>query len=99
LPERDLAELLGADPEVIADRLVIAALQEGAEDKVTAETIEVSLEDRACFMWAETRHRSCQSLRPWDPDSPDFSNRSTIGNAAQFPSFPDQAAEPIARTR
>jgi serine/threonine protein phosphatase Stp1 len=56
LPERELADLLSTDADAIADRLVIAALQEGAEDNVTAVTIEVTPEDQADAMWAETRH-------------------------------------------
>jgi serine/threonine protein phosphatase Stp1 len=56
LPERELADLLSTDADAIADRLVVAALQEGAEDDVTAVTIEVTPEHRADVMWAETRH-------------------------------------------
>jgi serine/threonine protein phosphatase Stp1 len=42
LPERELGDLLAADEDIIADRLVVAALQEGADDNVTAVTIEVT---------------------------------------------------------
>jgi serine/threonine-protein phosphatase Stp1 len=56
LPERELADLVGADADAIADRLVIAALQNGAEDDVTAVAVEVTPEDRADAMWAESRH-------------------------------------------
>src|SRR6516165_9193675 len=56
LPERELAELLAADEDIIADQLVIAGLREGAADNLTAVTVEVTLDDRAGAMWAETRH-------------------------------------------
>ena len=56
LPERELAELLAADEDIIADRLVVAGLREGAADNLTAVTVEVTLDDRAGAMWAETRH-------------------------------------------
>ena len=55
LPERELAELLAADEDIIADQLVIAGLREGAADNLTAVTVEVTLDDRAGAMWAETR--------------------------------------------
>ena len=57
LPERELADLLAADEDIIADRLVVAGLQEGASDNLTAVTVEVTLDDRAGAMWAETRHQ------------------------------------------
>ena len=56
LPERELAELLAADEDIIADQLVIAGLRAGAADNLTAVTVEVTLDDRAGAMWAETRH-------------------------------------------
>ena len=56
LPERELAELLAADEDIIADRLVVAGLREGAADNLTAVTVEVTLDDRAGAMWAEPRH-------------------------------------------
>ena len=56
LPERELAELLAADEDIIADQLVIAGLREGAADNLTAVTVEVTLDDRAGAMWAEPRH-------------------------------------------
>ena len=56
LPERELAELLAADEDIIADQLVIAGLREGAADNLTAVTVEVTLDDRAGARWAETRH-------------------------------------------
>jgi len=45
LPERELADLLATEADTSADRLMLAALEQRADDNVTAVTIEVLADD------------------------------------------------------